>query len=218
MSVIITLPQYEETTNYLFAHSHEIIDFANKKGYDVIELKRPRLRRNTFESVIRKKRPTFIFFNGHGDGRTIYGDKVENKAEFLVKLDYNHDILNGKLIYARSCWAAKELGKVYADSDGCFIGYDRPFVFWVDDNHAANPLTDKIAQQFLGPTNELVKSILKGNSASASAKKFKDHSVKNMLKILKNKREPGAIDSLRALWANINSLKVIGNESMSISA
>jgi len=216
MKAVITLPQYDETTNYLFAFSRKIIKVANENGWDMIELKRPRLRRKEFVNILRKKDPSFVCFNAHGDASTIYGDKVGNTAEFLIKHNRNHELLNDRLVYARSCWTAKELGKAYEGGAGCFIGHNHPFVFWIDDNRSANPITDKTAHLFLDPTNLLVESILKGNSAQDSAEKFVNNSVKNMQRVLKNKKEPGALDNLRALWRNIKSLELSGDSSMAL--
>ena len=119
---IITMPNYDDATAYLYCYSEELVRFAEKNGISISHLKRPKLRRKNLENMIKQQNPQLLLFNAHGDERTIYGDKVENKTEFLIKEGENHQLLQGRLTYAIACSAAASLGKACTKNDGCFIG------------------------------------------------------------------------------------------------
>lgn len=211
LNIIITNPNYDDTTNYLLEYTKEILTFAESHGIDVTQLKRPRLTNKHLASFIKKKNPNFMFFNGHGDEDTIFGDKIKNKVQALVQKGKNHALLENRFSYAFSCWAARSLGRECTKKGGCFIGYNLPFTFWIDEQRSANPAKDKVARLFLEPSNMLVKSVLKGNSASESVSKFREHSLNNIQSLLKNKKEPGAIQSIKLLWSNMQCIEVLGD-------
>ncbi len=220
MIFVTTMPDYDVTTHYLFSYTQQLIGFAESKGIKVFDLKRPKLTRGNLSKISSKQNPRFFLFNGHGDELTLYGDKIgneEKEEEFLVREGVNHDLLEGKLTYARSCWAASSLGKKCTEKSGCFIGYNLPFQFWIDGTYTAAPSKDKVAQLFLEPSNALVRSLLKGNSAKDAAELFCSLSKKNILHLLTNINEPGAISSIRLLWMNMECQEVLGDENMNFS-
>ena len=149
MKALITLPNYDDATSYLFCYTKEIIDFADQKGIFTIKLSRPRLTKENMEKSIAKQEPKLVLFNAHGDDKTIYGDKIMGEEEYLVKEGENHYLLEGRIIYARACYAAASLGKACTKNSGCFIGYSTPFSFWIDEKWSANPLKDQTARLFL---------------------------------------------------------------------
>ena len=121
----------------------------------------------------------------------------------------------GKLVYARTCWAALSLGRECTKKgNGCFIGYNIPFKFWRDDRWTGNPSKDNTARLFLEPSNILVKSLIKSNTAEEAAGKFDEATKKNILSLLKNKREPGAMTLVMTLWENMQGQAVLGNCEM----
>lgn len=213
-SFLITLPNYDDATGYLFEYSKEIIRFAVSKGKKALQLSKPRLTRRNVESAISKQDVNLILFNGHGDTDTIYGDKINGKEEPLIRAGINHKILGKKLVYARACNAASELGAAIAECRGCFIGYKMPFSFWTDERHSSTPLKDNIAGLFLLPSNALAMALIKGQTAREAYDKFIALSQGNMLKLLKTKDEPGALASAMVLWNNIQGQTICGDESM----
>lgn len=146
-SILITRPNYDDATGYLFSYTNKIIDLAKKGNISVLELKRPRLTREIFSKYISKQNPSFVFFNAHGDEKRIYGDKMNNKEEILIEEDKNHNLLNKRIIYARACWSAASLGKVCTKEGGCFIGYKTPFSFWIDEKWSAKPLITRVPEK-----------------------------------------------------------------------
>ena len=217
MKTLITMPNYDDATSYLYCYAEELVKFAEEKNIAVTKLKRPRLRRKIFEESITKQNPQLLLFNAHGDETTIYGDKVEGEEEYLIREKENHQLLTGRLTYARACSAAASLGKACTQKDGCFIGYNQPFSFWTDTSRTTTPLKDKVAQLFLQPSNELAIALLCGKSAREAADTFFNMSKKNILHLLAKQDEPGAMASAMLLWNNMTAQEVLGNEQMRCS-
>lgn len=212
--LLLTRPNYDDATSYLFYYSKRIIDFAEEKNIKVLDLTRPRLTGKNFSNLISKQDPMLVIFNAHGDERRIYGDKIEGKEEILIEEDKNHSILNKRIIYARACWAAASLGKVCCKQGGCFIGYRLPFSFWTDKSWISNPLNDNVAKLFLEPSNSLIISLLKGNTTGEAFNRFIDISKKNILNLLKKKEEPGAMASIELLWNNMDGQEIFGQKEI----
>lgn len=219
MTVLITNPNYDPTTHYLFWYTKEVIQFAEQKGIKLLNLERPKLNKENFTKMVKKQQPTLFILNGHGDETTIYGDKLEGaeEAEALIKEDDNHRLLEGKIVYARSCYAAASLGKKIAKTSGCFVGYNIPFQFYINAELASRPLLDETARLFLEPSNYLAKALLKGKTAEQSAEKFNSATKKTILRLLSNQKEPGSMMFIKALWMNMQGQTIIGDSSLFFS-
>ncbi len=213
--MLVTRPRYDDATYYLFCYAELVIKEAEERGIAVLDLKRPRLTRQNFTNMMMNdKPPLFVFFNAHGNEKAIYGDKVKTgeDEEILVEEGRNHHLLNSKMVYARACWSAASLG--WACRNGCFIGYKMPFGFWMNEKWSTNPLNDNAAKLFLEPSNLIASSLLKGSTAEEAVDKSRNLSKKNILKLLKEKEEPGAMASIMVLWSNMESLEILGNRDM----
>ncbi|VVA44261.1 conserved hypothetical protein [Candidatus Roizmanbacteria bacterium] len=178
--MLITRPNHDITTNYLYYWSIVLIEYAKEIGQSVVDLKGKRANEKEFVSVIKKVKPNFVVLNGHGNEETVTG--YDNKP--LVNLD-NADILKEKIIYARSCQSAKKLG-VKSVEAGCksYIGYNEDFVFVTDEHRLTRPLDDKTAQLFLEPSNKVVTYLLKGHSSSTANQKSKELYKKTIQKFM----------------------------------
>ncbi len=214
MNVLITMPNYDDATSYLYCYAEELIKFAEKEGISTLQFKRPRLERKKVELSITQQQPKLLLFNAHGDEHTIYGDKIDGEEEYLIREEQNHHLLSGRLVYARACSAAASLGVACTEHGGCFIGYNQPFSFWTDTSRTTTPLKDKIAELFLKPSNELALALLRGKSAQQSAEIYIHQSKKNMLRLLSKKDEPGALASAMLLWNNMIGQEVLGDGEM----
>ncbi len=213
-TLLVTRPEYDDATSYLFHYSREVMNLAKEKSIKVLDLRRPRLNRQIFSGLISEQDPHLVFFNAHGDEKRIYGDKIDDVEEILVEDDRNHTLLNKRMVYARACYAAASLGKACTGEGGCFIGYKTPFSFWIDERWSAKPLNDKTAKLFLEPSNLIVISLLKGNSTREAFDKSLAMSKKNILKLLRVKEEPGATASIMLLWNNIQGQDILGDEDI----
>ena len=91
--MLITRPNHDITTSYLYYWSLILIEYAKEIGLSVVDLKGKRANEKEFISVIKKVKPDFIVLNGHGNEETVTG--YDNKP--LVNLD-NVDILREKIV------------------------------------------------------------------------------------------------------------------------
>ena len=102
---------------------------------------------------------------------------------------------------------------------GCFIGYNCLFSFWIDQKWSTKPHNDNLAKMYLEPSNEIMLSLIKGNTSLDAYEKSKDMMIKNMKKLLQmeEKNEPGAMNMLQVLWNNFEGQVLHGNENFSIN-
>lgn len=179
--MLITRPNHDVTTNYLFYWSISLINLAKRRNIPISDLAQKRANLKEFTSVILKTKPTFIVLNGHGDDSVVTGYNNET----LVDIDNSQSLLNGSVVYARSCKSARKLGP-QAIISGCkaYVGYDEDFVFVSEAAKVSHPLEDKTAQLFLEPSNQVVISILKGHSPAESNRRSKEAYKRNIQKLM----------------------------------
>lgn len=192
---LITRPNYDNTTFYLFKWSEKCLQIADEKGIEYNDLNSEKANRKNIEKVLKTKNPGLVLFNGHGNNDKIYG----NKQEILIEAGTNEVLLNGKIVHSISCSSAKELGpKCIKSGTISFIGYEDDFVFVFDKNKTFTPLKDDVASNFLEPPNELAISILKGNSVDESYKRSQDMFKKKISKLLTTEAPIGSENVI--LW------------------
>lgn len=211
--LLVSRPHYDDGTAYLSYYAKKVLKEASKLNISKKDFNGDSAINEEISKFIKKKNPKLIFINGHGDEKSLFGQGDE--ILFSIKKDL--ELLKNRLIYARACHAALNLGKkVVEDNDGCFIGYKLPFSFWIDERHSATPAKDKIANLFLEPSNEVINSLLRGGNARYSDLKSKEMIIKNMREVakMKDKEEPGAMGWLSILWNNYSGQVVLGNENM----
>lgn len=207
---LITRPNFDFATNYLFYWSKYVIDEADKRGVKLLDLAYEKADRKTFESYCTKQKPRLIFFNGHGSSNTIKG----HDNEILVKAGDNEKILLNKIIYARSCDAAKKLGpKCIKSGTETFIGYTDEFVLVFSQKKASRPLKDSLAALFLEPSNLIPISILKGNTAIKAYNKSQAAMKRNLQYMLSSKASQLERDAAPYLWTNKQCQTILGNHS-----
>ena len=179
--MLITRPNHDITTDYLFFWSEELIKQAQKIGLKVVDLSKKRANRKEFISVLKKVKMKFIFLNGHGDESSVTG--YDNEP--LIQTNNNEDLLYAKVVYARSCKSAKLLG-TKSIVKGCiaYLGYDDDFVFMIESDKISRPLEDKTAKLFLDPSNYLVLSLFKGHTVSEANFRSREQFRNNILKLM----------------------------------
>ncbi len=209
MSIILfSRPSHDDITSYLYLYSRSLVNLAKEKGYIVSNQEKGDANKKNISSVLTKKNPKFIMFNGHGDETKICG----HHDETLIEANINHKLLNGSIVYCLSCSSACTLGPISVkDGTIAFIGYEDDFALVTDVRYEATPLKDKTAKLFLEPSNLLVQSILKGNNILDSLKKCRDKMEDNISK-LKTSSDPEAVDILPWLHYNYIGLVIHGDE------
>lgn len=180
---LITRPRYDDTTHYLFYWGGKLLDIAKQKRIAFLDLKQKRVNKKEFMSIVAKKQPLFIYFNGHGDSTCITGQD----REVLVSLGDNEKILKYKIIYALSCKSAEKLG-IESIKLGvlAFLGYNDDFIFFYDPEKISRPLDDKIAELFLEPSNKVVSSILKNHTAEEARSNSQASFMRNIQNLVVN--------------------------------
>lgn len=205
---LVTKPNYDTTTNYLSHWSSKYLEYARRKGIDFTEFKANKATRKAIDKFLKKQNPKLVVFNGHGKSNLITG----HKQEVLIKVGENEELLKSKIVYAISCQSAKELGpKSIAKGTKAYIGYDDDFVFVFDKNQTCIPLNDKLAKNFLEPSNEIVISLLKGNTAKESYDKSQKMFKENINKLLTTEALPGSKNIVWWLLWDMDHQKVLGN-------
>ncbi len=207
--IIITLPSADYATEYLSQFSGEIIKKAAEKGVNVKKLSSEQANRKEFEKTVNKLDYRMIIFNGHGSEKSIKGNN-----ETLIRSGDNDHVLKERITYARSCHAGKSLGRycMRNSKQGCFIGYDRPFMFYTDKNWISVPGKDRVAPLFLKPSNLVPISIIKGNSALHAHENGRKQILKNINKTLRKGGRESFLFAA-ALWNNYAGQILAGNSS-----
>ena len=158
---LITRPAHDSNVSYLCFWSEEIIDFSHKNGISCSDFKKEKANREDVGKFLTKQNPSLVVFNGHGSPTTIAG----HQNEPLVRSDDNEQLLKSKITYALACDAAADLGKKAVAQGACaFIGYEGPFGFAHEPSRVCTPAKDKFAEPFKMISNEIVISLLKGNT------------------------------------------------------
>lgn len=208
--VILTLPKFDDVTEYLYVFSKPIIDACKKRSINVKKIEKEKVVKSNVENRILSYDYNFIIFNGHGSVNSIHGHKNEE----LIRRGKNEYILRNRVVYARACWASLELGpSINGPEDfGCFIGYDLEFGFWYDETRITTPTKDSIAKIFFSTSNLVPIGLIKGQTA----KQANENSKKAMLKAINRLLSNPDADSQAAaqvLWDNYSGQTLIGNEN-----
>ena len=206
--MLLTRQNHDLATTYLFYWTNEVVSEAENKGFAVFDLSQKKANKENLNSYIKKHNPKLIFFNGHGTVSAVTG----NDNEVLVESNNNDHILNEKIIYARSCDAAEELGTSSVKNGAiAFIGYSRKFNLVYSQSSVTRPLSDKLAKLFLEPSNLVPISLLKGNTVEKAYTKSQDSMGRNIRYMASSKASQIQRDAVPYLWANRKSQTVIGN-------
>ena len=126
--LIITMPRYDDVTEYFSQFSKEILKTAKGESLPVKPLVDGEATKFSFESIAKKFPYNFVVLNGHGNAVEILGQDKKP----LIAEGVNEELLAGKITYARACESGASLGKsvVSLNKEGCFIGYELPFQFY----------------------------------------------------------------------------------------
>ena len=208
--MIITCPKHDDATSYLTFFSNDIIREAANKFLSIKKIGDRQLNLNEFSKILEKLDYKLLVLNGHGISDSIFGYK-ENA---IIKLGKNDGLIKERLVYARSCDAGTVLGKecMKKTKNGCFIGYNMPFIFYMDSKWTTNPHNDCVAKLFLEPSNLVPISIIKGHSALEAHENSRKQILKEMSRLMKNKQEQETPFYLEALWNNYAGQVIFGNK------
>lgn len=212
--LIITMPRYDDVTEYFSQFSKEILKEAKGEDLPVKPLVGKEAIKSFFELVAEDFPYNLIVLNGHGTAEEVFGQDKKP----LITEGVNEQLLAGRITYARACEAGASLGKSVAllNKDGCFIGYELPFQFYGDITWAANPIKDNTARIFLGPSNAIPIALIHGKTASEAHENAKRMMLKNLNKVLRN-IDKDSLAIAEALWSNYDGQVLLGNGNASLN-
>jgi len=212
--VLFSRPKHDNTVNYLYHYSRELVKLSNSLQHDTINKEHTEANKKVILSIIMKKKPDLIMFNGHGSPEVICG----HNNEVLISSRENLNLLRDKIIYSLSCSSASVLGsKAIKGGAKCFIGYELDFALGKDPKKQASPRKDRIAKLFLEPSNLLFASLLKGNSAKQSVEKAKKMMDENLWFLNTTQEFPEASDYAPFLFGNYLGLIAHGDDNASLN-
>lgn len=210
--LLITRARHDIANQYLYVYSEEIIEEAKSEGWKTDKADDEKNNRAEIESRLEKTNPEFVFFNGHGSAKSVHGYKDEE----LVGLG-SAQILSGKIVFARSCSALKELG-AEAVRKGCraFIGYKGEFLIPRLHAYESRPAQDPVAKKVLGVSNMVCKLILKGKSVEFAVGAAQQKAGELILEMLTS-QEPYDSVSFRAIYQNYSTLSFEGDSESRVN-
>src|SRR3989338_9928390 len=103
--MIVIRTKHDIPTNYLYYYTEELIEKAQEKGFKV-KIVEHQLEEKVLRNIIKKLKPTFIFFNGHGSSTALFNEKYE---EFITV--HVSDLFQKTITFARACSCLQELGE-----------------------------------------------------------------------------------------------------------
>jgi len=208
-SLLVTRPNHDEPTNYLYHWSQSVIDETKRKQIPVYDLFGKKAIRTTFISYMQSRHPRLLFFNGHGDAEHILG--WDN--DILLKAT-DSNLISQAIVFARNCDSARTLGPTLVRKGiAAFIGYTRKFVFFTIKAKVSKPLEDKLARLFLGPSNLIPTTIIKGHSARVAYDRSRQEMIKNFRKMIKSTASFEERYASRWLWSDIRSQVLLGDKN-----
>ncbi|MBU4210246.1 hypothetical protein KKC08_01305 [Patescibacteria group bacterium] len=205
--VLITRPNHDLATRYLYHFSKKVVDYCQKKSISLVDLKGKKANRKLFLSYVKKGKLKFVFVNGHGNDDIVCGYDNE------VIVDKYEKDFKKTIFYCRSCRSAKILGKKLVKGGiSAFVGYTKDYYVLMSRKKNTNPLSDKTARLFLDPSNLVAMSILKGDNVGEADKKSKKLLKKNIKEVIGSKMR-FKDDVVAYLLHDLKAQVVIGDKS-----
>lgn len=209
--MIVIRTRHDIPTEYLFIWTESIVSEAEKRGWKVSKVEGSEVNFKNFEKRIKKLKPKFVFFNGHGSKSSF----CDNREKELINLDSSH-LLKGTVTFARACDSLVELG-TKAVEEGCktFIGYKKKF--WIPRWHktTCRPLKDPTAKPVMECSNLVGSHLLKGKTVKEAVNKSHEKAADMIIDLIYSK-EPFASPALAALSRNDSALDFKGDSSAKI--
>lgn len=212
-TVIVTRPNHDVTTNYLYFWNKAVLEEAKARNLNVIDLPGPKANRVDFSGRVKKTKPQLFILNGHGSETSITG---HDNLPLIVKGE-NEDVLSGGIVYALSCKSADELGAAAVKAGAkAYIGYRDDFVFVISNEKISRPLEDELAYYFMAPTNRVAIALVKGNSV-ADAHESSREVLRKIIRRLSSSDTPAGLGTLLPyLFSNYSNQVSLGDQDAKI--
>lgn len=212
-TVLLTRPNHDHLTTYLFYWCNHLIDEANKKSFKVLDLSSKKSNFKTFNSYMKKHSPDLVILNGHGNQETVTG--YDNEP--IIILNQNDSVLRNTIAYIRSCKVASKLGEACIRNRAlAIIGYKYNFALPTSSERTTDPLHDPVAKLFLEPSNLVPESLIKGNTVKEAHIKSKKAMINNFRFMISTNASQAQKDAAPYLWFNFKGQTILGNEKVRI--
>lgn len=211
--ILATCPNYDPATRYIASWARVLLGEAKAKGIETVELEGKKASRAEFEGRVRKMDPSFVLLNGHGAADRVTGQD----GEVLVHAGENPDVLNGRITYAVSCDSGAVLGDVVGSQiASTYIGYTKEFAMLQSHGYFKDPVRDPLARPFMDFSNQIVRGLLKGQTAVISVEKAKQAAEATVSLLLSSVSDPDSQAAARFLWWDIKCVTVKGDQNKTI--
>lgn len=208
-TVLFSRPWNDPLTSYLHTWTEELVRLAQKHSDEVINIEGKKVTKKNVTSYIKKMKPTFIQLNGHGSAGLIIG---HDEKPLLDRS--NASLTKGAIIYSRSCSTALVLGKLCVGAGArCYIGYKAKFYMPIDKQKATEPLKDQVAACTLEPSNQLIRSLLKGHTAEDSKKRAQRVGMDKLNFLMSSAAPEGSYLLRFAVISNMRNQVILGDSS-----
>ena len=209
--MIVIRTNHDLQTSYLYESTKEIIKFAENKNFKVNILEENEITEQNIRKRIKTRKPSIIFFNGHGSTKELY----DNNEEIFISMK-SADVFKDTITFARACDSLKELGKE-AVKKGCysFIGYKNKFFIARYHDTTCKPKDDPVAKPILECSNNIVKDLIKNKTVNEAINNSHELTADYILKLIFS-QELWAPATLQALIYNDKSLDYEGDKNAKV--
>ncbi len=152
-TILIAATPVDLSTTYGYAYWKRFAQKATLNGHNVVFLRNATLA--TFTNAIYKFNPRLLIMDSHGGSKgvevnnhVILGVEGYDPELGLTIHGSNTYLARNRIVYLATCNTGKELAFRLIDAGAIAVAaYREPFIF-LSEEHASNPLKDKIAYPF----------------------------------------------------------------------
>lgn len=213
--ILITNPAHDDITEYLYIWSRSVVRIAEERGHMIKEIHAEDVTKREIENFLKKQKPDFVIFHGHGADDCICGF---GNDEVLIMSGENDKYLKGKIIYSVTCESSSKLGRNTVKSGTkTFIGFKEEV--WCPFNPLMmnEPESDIVARCNMEPIMQLSRSIIKGNTVEESYKRSQNN-FKKWLDFCESSEAPYEVEGLAPfIYWNMTNQEFIGNKNATIN-
>lgn len=214
MTILLSRPNHDNATNYLYYWSRPVIETAKDRGASIIDLAGAKATGFQLRQRLKRIKVGVFFLNGHGLPDAVFG---HDNNPLVCSTDDLTDFENS-MFYVRSCNSAVILGPALVEAGAkSFIGYARKFTFGCLRAYASRPFLDPLAKLFLEPSNLIPLSMIKKNSIGESYRKSQAAMRRNLRYMLSTRATDEERYYAQFLWSNMRNQQLLGDPNAKAS-
>jgi hypothetical protein len=209
-TALATTPRSDPTTRYISAWAEKTIEDLKSKRLQFIVLAKERATASILASMLEKRRPSFVFLNGHGGPDLVCG----HDDEVLIASGKNETVLKGTVTYALSCSSAHILGPQAVRAGAkAYIGYAEDFIFFISPEKVSRPLEDVTAAMFLESADHVVASLSKGHTVGEATGAARGYFRRQVQSLISSESSDDDREYMRYLIWDMKNLVCLGDQA-----